>query len=122
MTGALPRQFLALATASIATLILALTPAAGQSPSNPEPSLTRAQIAAVQSQLAALGYEPGPVDGRLGPRTRAAIDFYQRIAGLEPTGEITAELADSLSDELLRDEPIQPDNESDFPPPAPRIR
>ena len=36
-----------------------------------------------QSALAVLGYDPGPVDGLMGPATRAAIDAYVEAAGLE---------------------------------------
>ena len=36
-----------------------------------------------QSALTVLGQEPGPVDGMLGPQTRAAIDAYVAESGLE---------------------------------------
>lgn len=38
-------------------------------------------VACVQGQLAALGYDPGPVDGVSGPRTRSALDAY--LAAIE---------------------------------------
>ena len=41
-----------------------------------------ATVVRVQSGLARLGYDPGPVDGRLGPRTTQAIRHYQRAHGL----------------------------------------
>ena len=42
-----------------------------------QPNLNQA-VANLQSQLAAKGYDPGPVDGVMGERTRAAIRAYQR--------------------------------------------
>lgn len=35
----------------------------------------------VQTQLNALGYDAGSVDGSIGPATRAALERYERIAG-----------------------------------------
>jgi S1-C subfamily serine protease len=43
-------------------------------------------IAAVQRALAALGHDPGPPDGQMGPRTQAAIAAFQRDRGLPETG------------------------------------
>ncbi len=45
-------------------------------------------IAQVQRKLARLGYDPGPIDGRLGPATRAAIAKFQKANNMTPTGEI----------------------------------
>lgn len=42
----------------------------------------------VQSALAALGYDPGPIDGVMGPRTRAAVMAFQRDAGLVVDGVV----------------------------------
>lgn len=43
-------------------------------------------VAAAQRALAALGYDPGPADGQIGPRTQAAIALFQRERGLAETG------------------------------------
>lgn len=40
----------------------------------------------VQTALAALGFDPGPIDGITGPRTRAAVTAYQHAAGIDPDG------------------------------------
>lgn len=40
----------------------------------------------VQQALAERGYDPGPVDGELGPKTKAAIADFQRANWLEATG------------------------------------
>ena len=45
-------------------------------------------IMRVQRKLKRLGYDPGPIDGRLGPSTRAAIRRFQRANNMPPTGEI----------------------------------
>lgn len=44
------------------------------------------QVRRLQRKLKALGYDPGPVDGRLGPATRRAIRRFQKDSGLEVTG------------------------------------
>jgi hypothetical protein len=54
------------------------------------------RIALTQVLLAAVGYDPGPVDGVLGPRTAAAVGAYQRGAGLRVDGHVTKRLLDSL--------------------------
>jgi hypothetical protein len=40
----------------------------------------------VQRRLAALGFDPGPIDGRYGPMTKAAVQAFQRSKGLVPDG------------------------------------
>jgi hypothetical protein len=55
-----------------------------------------ANIIRVQMALDALGYDAGPIDGLLGPRTTEAIKHYQQRAGLPVTGELTDEQVDAL--------------------------
>ncbi len=50
-------------------------------------------VAATQANLARLGYEPGPIDGQYGPRTRGAIWQYQRDHGLSVDGKLTGQVA-----------------------------
>jgi peptidoglycan hydrolase-like protein with peptidoglycan-binding domain len=53
-------------------------------PAMAEVVLTPVQVVQLaQSALIVLGQDPGHVDGRLGPRTRAAIDAYVAASGLE---------------------------------------
>jgi Putative peptidoglycan binding domain len=54
-------------------------------PSRIDPELVRE----VQTILNALGYEAGPVDGLLGGDTRRAIQRFQRVNNLPPTGDPT---------------------------------
>jgi S1-C subfamily serine protease len=62
-----------------------------QAPSDTE------SAAAAQRALEALGYDPGPADGVLGPRTRSAIAAFQRDNGLQATGVIDRPTADALN-------------------------
>ncbi|MEP1776639.1 MAG: peptidoglycan-binding domain-containing protein, partial [Nitratireductor sp.] len=43
---------------------------------------------AIQVALALLGYDPGPIDGILGPQTQSALAQLQSDNGLDPTGEL----------------------------------
>ena len=58
-------------------------------------------IAKTQSMLGALGYNAGPADGQVGPRTRTAIRNFQEVAGLPVTGKIDAALLEALSLRVL---------------------
>ncbi len=40
----------------------------------------------VQAALVKVGLDPGPVDGRMGKKTKAAIKEFQRSKGLNPDG------------------------------------
>ena len=62
------------------------------------------QVRDVQRRLRALGQRPGPVDGRYGPRTQAAIERFQRTAGEHPSGELSLATAAALA----RTDPDQP--------------
>ncbi len=54
------------------------------------------QVREVQSLLGSLGYDPGPIDGIMGQKTRAAISGFQRLAGLSVDGEVTELLVAAL--------------------------
>ncbi len=62
-----------------------------QPPPDAKP-LTTAQITRLQTALQARGFEPGPVDGQLGPQTREAIRAFQNSRNL---------LADGFADRAL---------------------
>lgn len=40
----------------------------------------------VQQALKALGYDPGPADGKDGPKTRGAVTAFQRVEKIPPDG------------------------------------
>jgi hypothetical protein len=59
--------------------------------------LTREDIRRGQQLLAELGFDPGPIDGFMGPRTRAAIEAFQEAQSIDVTGEMTRSLIDLLA-------------------------
>ena len=54
-------------------------------------------VAALQRQLAGLGFDPGPADGISGSRTRAAIRDFQHSQGLAVKGKLDAALAQAVA-------------------------
>jgi hypothetical protein len=54
------------------------------------------EISGVQQRLVNLGYTPGPVDGILGPQTRAALRAFQADRGLRGSGEPDSATRDEL--------------------------
>ncbi len=58
--------------------------------------LTRSQLQALQTALNAQGFDAGPADGMLGPKTRAALRRWQRSVGLAADGYPTLELLERL--------------------------
>ncbi len=71
-------------------------------------------VAKVQGILARLKLYSGEVDGLPGPQTRNAIQAYQQIMGLEPSGEISEALLSQL------DPQGQATASAPVPTPAPR--
>ncbi|MGB0838640.1 MAG: peptidoglycan-binding domain-containing protein [Chitinophagales bacterium] len=60
-----------------------------------ESKVTRATIIAIQQALKAKGYDPGPIDDILGPKTRAALVQYQKDNNL-PQGNLNVETLSAL--------------------------
>ena len=56
----------------------------------------------IEQRLAALGLDPGPVDGRFDAQTRAAIGQAQAEFGLPQTGYVTQELISMLISSVLQ--------------------
>jgi hypothetical protein len=46
-------------------------------------------VSGVQGRLRNLGYAPGPADGKLGPRTKAAIEAFQEDHKLTVNGQMS---------------------------------
>lgn len=55
---------------------------------NPVAEANEGDLSGVQGRLKNLGYDPGPADGKYGPRTRAALAIFQSDEDLDVTGEI----------------------------------
>jgi uncharacterized lipoprotein YmbA len=54
-------------------------------------------LASIQNALRARGFDPGPSDGLMGPRTRAAIRRYQAARDVQVTGEPSPQLQTLLT-------------------------
>jgi peptidoglycan hydrolase-like protein with peptidoglycan-binding domain len=84
----------------LAALLETLPPAADDQVTSASPSRAapRAELdfRLVQSLLEYLGWSPGPVDGKPGPRTRNAIAGFQRSQGAVQTGLVDAGLLAAL--------------------------
>lgn len=63
---------------------------------NSKNSLTSAEVRQVQERLKAAGFDPGPIDGIVGPKTRAAVIKYQTSNGLAKTGSLDEETVETL--------------------------
>jgi len=61
--------------------------------------LDRAGAIALQETLAEKGFDPGPVDGIIGPGTRKALRAWQVEAGLTPDGFASAAVLEKLVSE-----------------------
>ncbi len=53
-------------------------------------------VRGIQEELTALGYNPGPVDGLFGGKTRTAIQEFQKKQGTEPDGLATEAILKQL--------------------------
>jgi S1-C subfamily serine protease len=78
----------------------------------------------VQEVLGLLGYDAGPADGTLGPKTEAAIRSFQRDIGLPADGQVSGELIAALEDIIDQVATLPPEESLDRvetteePPPA----
>ena len=73
-------------------------------------------VADIQHRLNALGFDAGRVDGRAGPRTRAAIVAFQESIGVAGDGEATWDLLARL-DRVRAYDPAPPPSPSSEPGP-----
>lgn len=81
---------------------------------SPNPQKREVDIKAIQTQLQALGYDPGPLDGKMGNKTRHAIKQFQQNKGLAVDGRPTYSLFVLLStSEPENTDKHDPDNEDE---------
>jgi len=59
-------------------------------------SAGNATVRDIQAGLQRLGYNPGPADGRMGPKTSAAIRQYQQDNGMPVDGQPSQAVLDSI--------------------------
>jgi peptidoglycan hydrolase-like protein with peptidoglycan-binding domain len=83
-------RFITVVTLSFALGVLGLCLVPSASAASSE------EIRKVQKSLSDKGYDAGPIDGKLGHRTRAAIRQYQASENLTVTGHLDAETAGKL--------------------------
>lgn len=91
-------------SSTVTTSTTTTTTAPPVTTSTSEPLRAAAVFAAVQQELAALGYYDGPVDGIYGPKTAEAVRAFQRDAGITVDGEYGPETAGALAEALEADE------------------
>jgi len=71
-------------------------------------------VLAIQRELTALGCDPGPLDGTLGPDTEAAIRHFQQAAGIQVDGIVGPQTRAALASAAQTGQPRCP-----TPPPPP---
>lgn len=72
------------------------SPTANYSAAKPAPHQGREALRRAQERLNAQGFDAGPVDGAMGPRTRSAIQRFQESEGLPITGRLDPDTAKRL--------------------------
>lgn len=78
-----------------------------------EPLLSGSDVLELQTLLRAHGYNPGPLDGVFGSRTRRAVLEYQRVHGMEADGVVSEATWQSLAGAFPASRP----SEVPLPPP-----
>jgi peptidoglycan hydrolase-like protein with peptidoglycan-binding domain len=81
---------------SAATLVSFGALAGGQQHSSSGASMDSATVRQVQERLASEGFNPGPVDGRLGQQTQQGLKDFQQSKGLEPSGQLDGQTIAAL--------------------------
>jgi hypothetical protein len=69
-------------------------PAGSTAPSSTSPR--RDLIRQVQERLQAVGFNPGTIDGAMGPQTQQALRWFQNAKGLVATGDLDGPTLDAL--------------------------
>jgi len=71
------------------------------------PTRSQSQVMAMQQALKERGFEPGPIDGVMGPRTSSALKEYQKAENLKMTGRIDRDTAAKLGVMQVKNEKRQ---------------
>ena len=83
------------ATAGVTPLLWA---AAQPKPEQPGQTPSSAFVKAGQRALKRAGYDPGAIDGKMGPATRGALRRFQEAHGLSVTGDFDVPTLTQLLD------------------------
>ena len=97
-TGVSRRTFVLALPIGLAALAHSSLLAAGYQVTGSLSALSPPVIEALQRRLHELGYDPGPVDGRWGPRTAGAYAAFCRASDLPTTDRLTREHVRALWD------------------------
>jgi len=73
-------------------------------------AMTRDEVRSVQRELAKDGFDPGPVDGIMGPHTESAIIAFKRSHGLKPRAWVGP-----LTWKMLHEPPLVDEMANDLP-------
>jgi peptidoglycan hydrolase-like protein with peptidoglycan-binding domain len=76
------------------------------------PGAESEEVAAVQRRLGELHFDPGPADGVFGLGTTYAVQGFQKLHGMKPTGEVTSEVEAALASPT-QPTPLVPDGGAD---------
>jgi peptidoglycan hydrolase-like protein with peptidoglycan-binding domain len=76
------------------------------------------RVRTIQRRLRALGYAPGPVDGRFGPRTERAVTLYQAEHRLVADGEVGAKTSKRMLPQATPSTPSHVDDRTSTRRPA----
>lgn len=63
---------------------------AGKMNAAADKSTSREEIRLLQAQLKAAGFDPGPFDGMLGPKTKSALQQYRTVYGSSTSGKLSS--------------------------------
>jgi peptidoglycan hydrolase-like protein with peptidoglycan-binding domain len=67
--------------------------------------MSQEQIREAQRHLKEAGFDPGPIDGQFGERTRAALREFQKARGLPQTGQLDEETRQQLMAQTPQESP-----------------
>ena len=62
-----------------------------------------ADLLRIQTALGRAGYDPGPADGKMGAKTRKALELFQKENGLKPDGVVGARTLAKLQPFLVEE-------------------
>ena len=102
MRSPLPLAFSRLTLLAIALVVLPVGPSLAQGTA--DVSLEQR----IQAALAKAGFDPGPADSKFGPKTRRAIQAWQRANGHDGTGYLTREQLRSILTKALPTVTLEP--------------